>query len=52
MTPDSIDISYCPVKCEDSVVLKASSTCTNEPTDEDLCARHVPGGEGDGELID
>ena len=33
---------------EDLVALKVSSTCINEPTSEDLCARHVGGGEHDG----
>ena len=37
--------------CEHSVVLKASSTCTNEPTVEDFCVGHVPFGNGDWELI-
>ena len=27
------------------------STCNNEPTDEDLCAGHVSGGECDGLLV-
>ena len=33
--------------CEDLVVLKASSTCTNELTGEDLCAGHASGGDCD-----
>ena len=36
---------------KDSVARKASSTCTNEPADEDLCAVHVPYGYCDWELI-
>ena len=38
--------------CEDSVLLKPSSTCTNEPTDEDLCAGHVSYGNCDRIVLD
>ena len=37
--------------CEDSVVMKASSICTNEPMGEDLCVGHVLYGSSDWELI-
>ena len=42
-------INLCSVM--DSVVLWAPSTCTNEPTGEDLCARHVSGGDSVWDLI-
>ena len=33
------------------MVLKASSTCTNDPIGEDLCAGHVSCGNCDWELV-
>ena len=46
-------IECCPLHpyYEDLVVLGASKTCSNEPTGEDLCDRHVSCGYRDWELI-
>ena len=42
------DAGYLPTSsCEDLVVLKASNTCANETTGEDLCVGHVSGGDCD-----